>query len=62
MLHFERQKLDHDFITTRGSAMDEVIKSLSMCYYVNDKKIREAIADIIRRNAIKGNVINLSSI
>ena len=57
MLNFERQKLDHDFITSRGSVMDEVIKSLSLRYYVSDKKIRGVISDTIRRDAIKGNVI-----
>ncbi len=56
-LHVERQKLDHEFITTRGSAMDEVIKSLSMRYYVTDKKIRGTMADVIRFEAGKGNVI-----
>ncbi|MBE0652100.1 MAG: cytidylate kinase-like family protein, partial [Bacteroidales bacterium] len=57
MLHFERQKLEHDFITAPGNVMDEVIKSLSMRYYVSDKKIRGTIADIIRYEARKGNVI-----
>lgn len=56
-LNFERKKLNHDFITTRGSVMDEVVKSLSMRYYVSDKKIRGTITDVIRYEAKKGNVI-----
>jgi cytidylate kinase len=56
-LHFERQKLNHDFITSRGTIMDEVIKSLSMRYYVSDRKIRGTITDVIRYEAKKGNVI-----
>lgn len=56
-LHFERQKLNHDFITSRGTVMDEVIKSLSMRYYVSDRKIRGTITDVIRYEAKKGHVI-----
>lgn len=56
-LNFEPQKLNHDFITTRGTIMDEVIKSMSMRYYVNDKKIRGTISEVIKYEAKKGNVI-----
>lgn len=56
-LHFERQKLDHDYFMARGTVMDEVVKSMTMRYYVSDKKIKGTIADILRMEAAKGNVI-----
>lgn len=56
-LHFERQKLEHDYFTAPGNVMDEVVKSLSMRYYVSDKKIRGTISEIIRFEARKGSVI-----
>lgn len=56
-LNLDREKLNHDFITSRGTVMDEVIKSLSMRYYVNDRKIRKTISDVVRYEAKKGNVI-----
>lgn len=56
-LHFERQKLEHDFITAKGNAMDQVIKSLSLRYYKNDKKVRDTISDIVQLEARKGNTI-----
>lgn len=56
-LKFEKQKLSHEFILKRGTFMDEVIKALTMRYYVSDRKIRNTIADVIKFEARKGHVI-----
>lgn len=56
-LKFEKQKLSHDYFLKRGTFMDEVIKALTMRYYVSDRKIRNTIADVIKFEAGKGQVI-----
>ncbi|MBN2615441.1 MAG: cytidylate kinase-like family protein [Bacteroidales bacterium] len=56
-LHLDKNKLEHDFIFAKGSALDDVVKALTLRYYKNDKKVRETIADIIRYEARLGHTI-----
>lgn len=56
-LHLDKKKLEHDFIFAKGSALDDVVKALTLRYYKNDKKVRETIADIIRYEARSGHTI-----
>ena len=56
-LHLDKNKLEHEFLMSRTSAMDDIVKALSLRYYKTDKKIRDTIADIIRYEAKQGNTI-----
>jgi len=56
-LHLERHRLEHEFLLSKSSIMDDVIKAMSLRYFKNDKKIRDTISEIIRYEAQKGNAI-----
>ncbi len=56
-LHLDRHRLEHEFLLSKSSAMDDVIKAMSLRYFKNDKKIRDTISEIIRYEAQKGNAI-----
>ncbi len=56
-LHLDRHRLEHEFLISKSSVMDDVIKAMSLRYFKNDKKIRDTISDIIRYEAQKGNAI-----
>ncbi len=56
-LHLDRHRIEHEFIFSKSSVMDNVIKAMSLRYFKSDKKIRDTISEIIRYEAQKGNVI-----
>ncbi len=56
-LHLDRHRLEHEFLLSKSSAMDDVIKAMSLRYFKNDKKIRDTISEIIRYEAQKGHAI-----
>ncbi len=56
-LHLDRRRLEHEFLLSKSSIMDDVIKAMSLRYFKNDKKIRDTISEIIRYEAQKGHAI-----
>lgn len=60
-LHIGRNKLEHDFIIAKGTAMDDVVKALSSRYYKKDQKVRDTVAAIIQHEAREGRTIIVSS-
>jgi cytidylate kinase len=56
-LHLDRRRIEHEFLLSKSSIMDDVIKAMSLRYFKNDKKIRDTISEIIRYEAQKGHAI-----
>jgi cytidylate kinase len=56
-LHLDRHRLEHEFLLSKSSAMDDIIKAMSLRYFKSDKKIRNVITEIIRYEAQKGHAI-----
>ncbi len=56
-LHLDRHRLEHEFLLSKTSVMDDIIKAMSLRYFKNDKKIRDTISEIIRYEAQKGHAI-----